>query len=152
MALTVEKSEGFDYPHAHTTLEDLWIVCPPPPLVAFVGTLIFNALSCCTVGFDVSRAPLDEESHRPYYSELLLFIEKEWNDKELGGHVQTRLERAINYVRYANHLYFDILLTYSFLSVSRSPLLRSNISAAAPCLGPTILSPVARSFGLVSSF
>ena len=95
MALTVKKSEGFDYPHTHTTPEDCWIVCLPPSLIAFIGTLIFNALTCCTVRFDVSRAPLDKESHQPYYPKLLLFVEKEWNNKELGGHIWARLEGHI---------------------------------------------------------
>ncbi|KAF9643855.1 hypothetical protein BDM02DRAFT_3191125 [Thelephora ganbajun] len=96
MAVTYEKAEEFNYPFAKRTVEDEWMSCPPPSIIPFAGTLIINVLHCCAAGFNQSNAPMEEESYHQIYALLLIFIEDDWNHPQLGGHVQSQLEKAIN--------------------------------------------------------
>ena len=38
--VTFEKADDSDYSLSETTVEESWMTCPPPPVVAFAGTLV----------------------------------------------------------------------------------------------------------------
>ena len=40
MCTTYRKADTFECPLGESFAEDEWFHCPPPPLVAFVGTLV----------------------------------------------------------------------------------------------------------------
>lgn len=47
MAVTFERVEDYlDYPDVQKTVEDDWMSCPPPSVVAFIGTLVSKHLLC----------------------------------------------------------------------------------------------------------
>ena len=64
--------------------------------------------------FDRSLAQMDEDVYRPIYSLLLVFIESDWEDRLLGNHVRSQLEKAINSVRSDNHFSFLVTSNLTF--------------------------------------
>ena len=47
----------------------------------------------------MSRAPLDEASHRNIYALLHEYIKHDWDSRTLGPHVRDQIEKALNGVQ-----------------------------------------------------
>lgn len=88
--------QGFEYNEfdLNSDVEGSWSSYPPPSLVAFVGTLITNALHCFVSGIDGPRVPLSENDYRSTYMLLSAHVMADWYGPH-GNTVRENLHKAI---------------------------------------------------------
>ena len=61
---------------------------------------MYNALQCCGAGLNGPHVSLTESDYRPVYASISTVVEHDWYHPELGGYVQSQIERSILTIQY----------------------------------------------------